>query len=158
MALYAHPSPTAPLIGEGHAAAVRRLGLDPGAPVRNGHRHPPGSEAAARQYDAFIEDCLAGGTRAALVHTDQDAILLLQRLRARGLRTPEDMALIAYDDELAALAEVPLTAVAPAKEQLGACAARLLVDRLDAPGGSALRSVAVQPRLVVRRSCGSVQH
>ncbi|ONK10520.1 substrate-binding domain-containing protein [Streptomyces sp. MP131-18] len=156
--LYAYPSPTAPLIRDGHAAAVRQLRLDPAAPVREGRRHPPGSQAAARQYDAFIEDCLASGTRAALVHSDQDAIVLLQRLRARGLRTPQDMALIAYDNELAALAEVPLTAVAPPKEQLGACAAQLLVDRLGEPGGGAVRSVTMQPRLVIRQSCGSAQH
>ncbi|WP_255308003.1 LacI family DNA-binding transcriptional regulator [Streptomyces marincola] len=155
--LFAHPSPTAPLIRAGHEAAVRGLGLDPAAPVREGRRLPPGSGAAGRQYDDFIEDCLATGTRAALVHSDQDAILLLQRLRLRGLRAPDDLALIAYDDELAELAEVPLTAVAPAKRELGEYAAHLLLDRLAGPAGAAVRSVAIQPRLVVRQSCGGAR-
>ncbi|MDT0342448.1 substrate-binding domain-containing protein [Streptomyces litchfieldiae] len=151
VALYCHGSPTAELIREGHAEAVTRLGLDPGAPVRCGRRHPP---ATPRQHDEFIERCLAGGTTAAVVHSDGDAITLLQRLRARGLRTPEDLALIAYDDELAALAQVPLTAVAPAKRLIGESAAELLVDRLDG-GRQPVRGMLMQPRLVIRRSCGA---
>ncbi len=153
VALYCHGSPTAHLIREGHADAVRLLGLDPSAPVRDGRRHPAGSAEAAHQYDEFVERCLAGGTRAALVHSDRDAIVLLQRLRARGLRVPEDMALIAYDDEMAALAEVPLTAVAPPKRQIGEYAAGLLLDHLDQRPRS-IHNVVMQPRLVVRQSCG----
>ncbi|MEO3750580.1 substrate-binding domain-containing protein [Streptomyces sp. B6B3] len=131
VALYLTGSPTGPLVREGHADAVRRLGLDPQAPVTEGGRPSLGSPQAARGYDAFIDACLAGGVRAALVHSDHDALELLQRLRGRGLRTPEDMALIAYDDEIAALAEVPLTAVAPPKHQLGEQAAEMLLSRLD---------------------------
>jgi DNA-binding LacI/PurR family transcriptional regulator len=160
VALYLAGSPTGPLVREGHAAAVRRLGLAPEAPVLEGGRPALGSPEAARQYASFVGSCLAAGVRAALVHSDHDAIELLQLLRARGLRTPEDMALIAYDDEIAAMAEVPLTAVAPAKRQLGELAARLLLDRLDRMDGVegteplAVRQVAVQPELTVRQSCG----
>ncbi|RKN41878.1 DeoR family transcriptional regulator [Streptomyces hoynatensis] len=158
VALYLTGSPTGPLVREGHADAVRELGLDPAAPLLDGGRPPLGSAVAARQYDTFIESCLASGTTAALVHSDHDAIELLQRLRARGLRTPEDLALIAYDDEIAAMAEVPLTAVAPSKRQLGEQAAQMLLDRLDhaAAGGEplALRQVTVKPGLTLRQSCG----
>ncbi|RKN09580.1 substrate-binding domain-containing protein [Streptomyces radicis] len=155
VACYLTGSPTAPLVAEGHAHAVARLGLDPSAPVVDGGRPPLGSRQAVRQYDTFIDRCVASGARAALVHSDHDAIELLQRLRARGLRTPEDMALIAYDDEFAALAEVPLTAVAPPKRQLGEQAAHLLLDRLRAPGPLPARQVVLQPTLTVRASCGA---
>ncbi|WP_049570587.1 substrate-binding domain-containing protein [Streptomyces sp. SBT349] len=154
VALYLTGSPTAPLVGEGHAHAVERLGLDPSVPVMDGGRPPLGSRQAARQYDSFIDACLDSGARAALVHSDHDAIELLQRLRARGLRTPEDMALIAYDDEIAALAEVRLTAVAPPKRQLGEQAAHLLLDRLTARTPLAARQVVIQPTLKIRDSCG----
>jgi DNA-binding LacI/PurR family transcriptional regulator len=153
--LYTNGSPTASLVREGHAAAVERLDLVPAAPALDGGRPTLGSEEAARQYDAFIEACLASGTRAALVHSDHDAIELMQRLRARGLRTPEDMALVAYDDEIAALADVPLTAVAPPKQEIGEQAARLLLDRLDATEPVSARQLTVQPRLIVRESCGA---
>ncbi|MBC9725450.1 substrate-binding domain-containing protein [Streptomyces sp. TRM68367] len=80
----------------------------------------------------------------------------MRRLRTRGLRAPEDLALIAYDDEIASLADVPLTAVAPPKHELGERAARILLDRLDIPDPAAgpVHQLFLQPRLIVRASCG----
>lgn len=157
--LFATDTPTTRLVREGHGHAVRRLELDPAAPLRLRRMTADLRDPDDRDYEEFLDSCLATGTRAALVHSDQDAIELQQRLRARGLRTPEDLALIAYDDEIAELAEVPLTAVAPAKRQLGEQAARMLLDRLGVGdgGGSPLasRQVVLQPRLVVRDSCGA---
>ncbi|MDT0320591.1 substrate-binding domain-containing protein [Streptomyces millisiae] len=156
VALFTNGSPTAAQIREGYAAAVELLGLDPAAPVQDSGQPSPGAAEAAERHDRFVEACLAGGVRAALVHSDHDAIELMRRLRGRGLRTPDDLALIAYDDEIAALADVPLTAVAPAKHELGELAARLLLDRLDADEPPAVRQMTLQPRLIVRSSCGAV--
>jgi DNA-binding LacI/PurR family transcriptional regulator len=156
--LFTNGSPTAAPIAEGYAAAVELLGLDPVAPVRDSGRPTPGAAEAAGHYDRFLDSCRSSGTRAALVHSDHDAIELMRRMRSRGLRTPDDLALIAYDDEIAALADVPLTAVAPAKHELGELAARLLLERLDrrAAGETPpVRQVLVQPRLIVRSSCGA---
>ncbi|KAB8165697.1 DeoR family transcriptional regulator [Streptomyces sp. 3MP-14] len=157
VALFTNGSPTAPLLAEGHAAAVEQLGLKPSAPTLDSGRPKQGTAEAARHYDQFIKECLASRTRAALVHSDHDAIELIRRMRSAGLRTPDDLALIAYDDEIAALAEVPLTAVAPAKHELGELAARLLLDRLQAPDPDEVpvRQLLVQPRLIVRASCGA---
>lgn len=157
VALFSNGSPTAPLVAEGHAAAVRHLGLDAAAPAVDSGRPSLGSAEAAETYDRFLTACRESGTRAALVHSDQDAIELLRHMRAQGLRTPEDLALIAYDDEIASLAEVPLTAVAPPKHELGEHAARLLLDRLNAPDPRAVpvRQLFLQPRLTVRSSCGA---
>ncbi|MDT0268831.1 substrate-binding domain-containing protein [Streptomyces sp. DSM 44915] len=157
VALFTNGSPTAPLVAEGHAAAVRELSLLPSAPVVDSGRPTLGTAEATRHYDAFLGACRASGTRAALVHSDHDAIELIRRMRGAGLRTPEDLALIAYDDEIAALAEVPLTAVAPAKQELGELAAGLLLDRLEAadPAAVPVRQLLVQPRLIVRASCGA---
>ncbi|MFI5674283.1 substrate-binding domain-containing protein [Streptomyces cellulosae] len=155
--LFTNNSPTAPLLREGYEAAVRHLGLAAGAPVLDSGRPRLGPEEAGRLYDRFVKECLADGTRAALVHSDHDAIELMRRMRAHGLRTPDDLALIAYDDEIASLADVPLTAVAPPKHEIGAQSARLLLDRLDAADPSAVpvRQLLIQPRLIVRSSCGA---
>ncbi|MGW0585675.1 LacI family DNA-binding transcriptional regulator, partial [Streptomyces sp. NPDC002920] len=157
VALFTNGSPTAALLREGHEAAVRQLGLASGAPVLDSGRPRLDPEEATRLYDRFIKECLAAGTRAALVHSDHDAIELMRRMRSHGLRTPEELALIAYDDEIASLADVPLTAVAPPKHELGVQAARLLLDRLDAADPSAVpvRQLLIQPRLIVRSSCGA---
>ncbi|MCX2928229.1 substrate-binding domain-containing protein [Streptomyces sp. NEAU-W12] len=157
VALFTNGSPTADQVRDGHRAAVERLALAPDAPFHDSGRPTMGSAEAAEHYERFIEACLASGTRAALVHSDHDAIELMRRLRVRGLRTPDDMALIAYDDEIASLADVPLTAVAPPKQQLGEQAAQLLLDRIDAPDPAdvPVRQLFLQPRLVVRSSCGA---
>ncbi|WP_255308004.1 substrate-binding domain-containing protein [Streptomyces marincola] len=155
--LFTNGSPTAPLVADGHAAAVRSLGLDGGAPVVDSGRPTLGSAEAAGHYERFLDQCRDRGTRAALVHSDHDAIELMRHMRTQGMRAPEDLALIAYDDEIASLAEVPLTAVAPPKHALGAQAARLLLDRLDAaePEAVPVRQLTLQPRLIVRASCGA---
>ncbi|MDT7839664.1 LacI family DNA-binding transcriptional regulator [Streptomyces justiciae] len=159
VALFTNGSPTAALLRQGHSAAVRHLGLTPGVPVVDSGRPAQGSTEAAPHYDAFLDACRDTGVRAALVHSDHDAIELLRRMASRGLRAPDDLALIAYDDEIAELADVPLTAVAPPKHAVGSQAAALLLDRLDhAARGTTpapVRQVHLQPSLVVRASCGA---
>ncbi|MDT0316852.1 LacI family DNA-binding transcriptional regulator [Streptomyces millisiae] len=155
--LFTNGSPTAPLVREGYATAVRRLGLAPGAPVVDSGHPTLGGGRATVLYDRFIADCRASGTLAALVHSDHDAIGMMRRMRALGLRPPDDLALIAYDDEISALADVPLTAIAPPKRELGELAAQLLLERLEAadPSGLPIRQLTLQPRLVIRSSCGA---
>ncbi|WP_377268027.1 substrate-binding domain-containing protein [Peterkaempfera sp. SMS 1(5)a] len=150
VALFAHATPTANLVAEGHAEAVRLLGLDASAPVV-----APERSAGRPGIDDFAQACRDSGATAALVHSDREAILLLQRLRTHGVRIPEDLAVIAYDDEVAAFAEVPLTAVAPPKFELGRMAAAALLDRLGTADDPPVRQTVLQPRLVVRDSTGA---
>jgi len=83
---------------------------------------------------------------------------LLQRLQREGIRVPEDVALIGFDDfELASLLAVPLTAVRQPAEELGRSATRLLLDWIHSGARSreALSEQIVLPtELVIRRSCG----
>lgn len=112
------------------------------------------------QLDAFLAECEAHGARAVLVHSDEHANRLVERAMERGLRVPDDLSVIAYNDETAALAVVPLTAVCPPKYQLGATACELLLRKLRGADGS-VRTGAVQhlnllPELRVRASCGAL--
>jgi DNA-binding LacI/PurR family transcriptional regulator len=72
-------------------------------------------------------------------------------LQASGIQIPGDLAVGTYDDELAALADPPLTGVAPPRRAVGAEAVELLVRRLQEPGrpGHHLR---LHPVLNVRSS------
>ncbi|MFI9149024.1 LacI family DNA-binding transcriptional regulator [Streptomyces sp. NPDC053367] len=114
---------------------------------------PPGGDAAERErvLTRFTDAVAGGRLDAALVHNDHDAIVVLQRLRSRGIQVPEDMAIVAYDDEVAALADVPLTAVAPPKHAVGAAAVELLAQRLADPARPRHR-VEIIPELHVRAS------
>ncbi|MFE7565081.1 substrate-binding domain-containing protein, partial [Kitasatospora sp. NPDC057500] len=103
-----------------------------------------------------LAGAVADGVGAALVHNDQDALQLLPLLRARGVRVPEDLALVSYDDVFAALGAPPLTAVAPPKRAVGAAAVDLLVRRLAATGSGGLpvHHLELLPDLTVRESSG----
>ncbi|MHA6763824.1 LacI family DNA-binding transcriptional regulator [Streptacidiphilus sp. PAMC 29251] len=139
-------TPTAGYVGTGYRTGLAALGLT--APVL-----PPAPDFGARLRQ--LPDLVAAGkVDAALVHTDTEALVLLQHLQAQGLRVPEDIALIAYDDEMAALADVPLTAVAPPKQALGEAAVGLLLSRLaEAPGaGTPRRHLDLLPQLHLRAS------
>ncbi|MGX1955152.1 substrate-binding domain-containing protein [Streptomyces anulatus] len=175
IALAVQDSPTAPRLRVGYRAAVEALGLTPvsAAPLDDA---PSRSEARRfeRTLEYLCEAVASGNVTAAIVHSDADAIVLIPRLQARGVRVPEDLAVIAYDDEVAGLADLPLTAVAPDKHAVGAAAARLLLDRLGVaePGGAAggavtgagetgrgsaaRRHLDILPTLRIRVSCGAV--
>ncbi|MFM9371464.1 substrate-binding domain-containing protein [Streptomyces sp. Da 82-17] len=155
VAIAAQENPHRGRLQAGYEAAVEALGLEP-APVSPLDGKPAVSRAERfdRTLDYLCEAVERHGVTAALVHSDADAIVLIPRLQARGVRVPEDLAVIAYDDEVAPLADVPLTAVAPAKREVGARAAELLIERLAGSPG-ARRHVDVLPELKVRASCGS---
>ncbi|MEV4356144.1 substrate-binding domain-containing protein [Nonomuraea sp. NPDC049625] len=156
VALLACESRTTPWIREGHELAQRTLGLREG-PVRMFPRAAVGAPAGMDEHvDDFLDAFREEGVRAALVHNDMDALSLVRQLRGRGVSIPEDLAIVTYDDEVASLADIPLTAVSPPKEEVGAAAVRMLVDRLDDPGRP-LCGLLLRPSLRIRASCGATQ-
>ncbi len=79
---------------------------------------------------------------------------MIHRLLARGVRVPEDVAVVGHDDiPYAACAQVPLTTVAIPMRRLGEVAAEILFDRYDRVGPTEPRQVLLPPELVVRASC-----
>ncbi|MEV4681597.1 LacI family DNA-binding transcriptional regulator [Streptomyces kurssanovii] len=83
------------------------------------------------------------------------ALGVLQAVFAAGVRVPEDLAIVGYDDiEFAAAAAVPLTSVRQPARTMGTLAAQLLLEEIEtADGGDhEHRRVVLEPELVVRRS------
>ncbi|KAA5835205.1 LacI family DNA-binding transcriptional regulator [Saccharopolyspora hirsuta] len=81
------------------------------------------------------------------------ALGVLQAMFAAGVRVPEDIAIVGYDDiEFAAAAAVPLTSVRQPARQLGRKAAELLLAETSGQPGHTHERVVFQPELVVRRS------
>lgn len=149
-------TPTAPSVRAGHLEATRRLALPPApdVPLPKGDDDPEQLDQAIR---TLLDECVAGGCRALLVHTDDHATRVVEAALDRGLRVPGDLAVVAYDDEVAEFAPVPLTAVTSPRHELGREAVRMLVDRATSgpDGGGPPRHVQLLPRLTVRRSCGA---
>lgn len=84
---------------------------------------------------------------------DLVALGLLQEVVRRGLRVPQDVAIVGYDDiDFAAAAVVPLSSIRQPREQLGRAAAELLFEEVDDADGHRHRQVIFEPELVARES------
>lgn len=89
---------------------------------------------------------------AAVCANDLLALGLLQQCVALGLRVPQDLAIVGYDDiEFAAAATVPLTSVRQPRRKLGRTAAELLLDEAANPDHKH-QQVVFTPELVARAS------
>ncbi|CAL9442211.1 Ribose operon repressor [Streptomyces sp. enrichment culture] len=146
-------TPTAPLIEEGYLAGLRLAGLE--APVAADELDLGMDRPGTPEYDGamerFLDGAAAGRIDAAVVHPDGDALVLLQRLSAHSLTVPGDLALVSYDDEVAGLGDLPLSAVAPSKHEVGVSAVELLAARVTEPDRPR-RQVSILPELRVRAS------
>lgn len=89
------------------------------------------------------------------VYNDLAALGLLQALLRHGVRVPEDVAIVGFDDiGQAQFATVPLTTVHQPTFEIGTKAVDVLVRRLA--GEAAEAQTILMPSLVVRESCGAV--
>jgi LacI family transcriptional regulator len=87
--------------------------------------------------------------------SDMMALGALRAVREAGLRVPEDVALVGFDDApQAALAEPSLTTVRQPVYRLGAMAVDSVLDLIDYQDSSP-RRIVLPTELVVRASCGS---
>ncbi|MEQ8964977.1 MAG: LacI family DNA-binding transcriptional regulator [Azospirillaceae bacterium] len=84
------------------------------------------------------------------------AIGALRALRSRGLRVPEDVALVSFDDiEVAAEIDPFLTVMSQPAYSMGTLAMGFLIERILGKYQGPPRELVVTPRLIQRRSCGA---
>jgi LacI family transcriptional regulator len=102
--------------------------------------------------DSHLDVLLAFKPDAVFCANDATALTILQGLTQRGIRVPEDIAIVGYDDTAyAALAPVPLTSIRQPAYEVGRTAARMLVE--ECLGGEHIhRHVVFSPELVIRSS------
>jgi LacI family transcriptional regulator len=159
-----------------HACGRRRIALvngpertAPGAARRRGYLDGLRSRSLGRD-DGLVEvasdftiDAGQEATGQLLARARPDAIFCandllaigaLAALRAAGLNVPGDVGLVGMDDTtLARVTSPPLTSVDLGGGERARIAAELLLARIERPNRRP-RTVAVEPRLVVRESSG----
>ncbi|HWJ09169.1 MAG TPA: LacI family DNA-binding transcriptional regulator [Nocardioides sp.] len=85
---------------------------------------------------------------------DLVALGVLQALTLAGVRVPDDVAILGYDDiDFAASAAIPLSSVRQPREEMGEVATDLLLAAIADPRAQ-VRDIVLEPELVVRRSTG----
>ncbi|MDR1386354.1 MAG: substrate-binding domain-containing protein [Propionibacteriaceae bacterium] len=141
-------SPTTSKIKVGWQRACDELAAEDAFAVHIPNHRTPGFGAALEEV---IGRCDETGATGLLVHSDREAMGLVQQLESHGRRVPDDISIVAYDDELAGLFTPALTAVRPARQALGAAAVDLLVARFEDPDRPVHR-VVISPQLSIRES------
>lgn len=132
----------------GYASAMKQAGLAAAAPT--------GTIAAGTLdmgFNAANELCDAGDKFTALfAGGDIVAYGAIRALRNRGIRVPEDVSVVGFnDDEMASLSEPPLTTVRVPTEEIGARCV-LMLDEMIRTGEKPPEPVVLPVKLVVRES------
>lgn len=84
---------------------------------------------------------------------DMLALGLLQELVLQGIRVPEDVSIVGFDDLVwAAAAAVPLTSVRQPRDLLGRTAVRMILDEIEQGDAHEHQHVVFEPELFVRAS------
>jgi DNA-binding LacI/PurR family transcriptional regulator len=137
----------------------RRALVDRGIPFDPGLVFDlPGAPSLPDAGAAIVEQWLAlpDPITAVLLPDDEVAQGALWALDQRGVRVPDDIALVGYDDlPASAYARVPLTTLAQPAEAVGSRLAELFLEGLNDPEQIAGRGIELPPRLIVRESCGA---
>jgi LacI family transcriptional regulator len=89
---------------------------------------------------------------------DISAIGAIKALREAGLRVPEDVSVVGFDDIQSAAYQNPaLTTVRQPLRQMGVTAAETLLQRINSPAHSPyLKEIVIQPELIIRGSTAPV--
>ena len=142
--------------GEGYTEAMRDRGLEPVLVHKGETTVLTGLDAGHELLD------MEEPPQAIFAVNDAMALGVIRAAREQGLRVPEDLAVVGFDDiSMAESAHPPLTTVRIAKELMGEIAARrlleLIVEERGEHGGRRTEipvKTIVGTTLVVRSSCG----
>jgi LacI family transcriptional regulator len=159
------------LIDAGHSVIACIKGLENTSPTRD---RVKGYRDAMKLHDLRIDEELIVGkdygaengyieTRLLLKRIKRPSAILafgnlislgaLTALSEEGLKVPDDMSLITFDDQpYLNLLATPMTTVAQQNEEMGAIATKLLIEQIDSPRRSDPVGIVLPTRLVVRNS------
>ena len=130
----------------GYRASMRRAGLDTQL-VEGGRTEDDGWRAGAELLSA-------DRVTAVFAYNDQCAAGLVARVRSHGLRVPDDIAVVGFDNtRLAASPSLDLTTVAQDSHAIATHVIERAMARAETPTAPAVK-VVVPPHLVLRASSG----
>ena len=87
---------------------------------------------------------------------DYMALGAYQAISEEGVRVPEEIALIGFNDiEFTAMKGIELTTIGQKKFEMGALAVKILVEKIEGNEVKPLtKEILLKPELIIRRTCG----
>ncbi|MFG1795612.1 LacI family DNA-binding transcriptional regulator [Nocardia sp. NPDC049149] len=136
---------------KGYRAAMERHSLEPMI-IPSEHTDSAGMAAVQKLLNLFTRDNFP---TALVCGNDFNAVGAMSALEEAGLRVPEDVSIVGYDNtSLAALRHVSLTTIDQPRIQMGRLAIDALVERLREDRTDPIRR-RLEPSLVVRATTGA---
>jgi LacI family transcriptional regulator len=101
-----------------------------------------------------------GEFSAIFCYNDATAFGVLKALEEKGMRVPQDIAIVGYDDvQMAGIFKPALTTVRQPIREVGEALANLLIESIETPPNDSMvrspKSISFKMQLIVRESCGS---
>ena len=150
---YPDSAPQNKMYFSGYERALRELGLEQRADwILSGPVQHLGGEPLAQQLLQMNDR-----PTAVIVENDAVAAVAVNFLLRSGVRVPEDISIVGFDDTLmASTCVVPLTAVRQPVEKIAQAVSSMLLDRLKHGYAGAPRRVVIKGELVCRESAAAI--
>lgn len=128
-------------------------GLREQPPAGHGSPSDRGLATAGRNHAALSALVREKGVDGMVCVNDVVALRVIRMLHEAGIRVPQDVAVVGFDNIQAATTSMPsLSTIDYNKYEMGREAARLLLDALQAKRPVATASFTLEPQLIVRES------
>jgi DNA-binding LacI/PurR family transcriptional regulator len=144
--------------GAGRIAGFRAMHAEAGIPldekliVFTASQAAPAGAAVGQLLDAHPD------VTAVMAANNLLAQGTVEELQRRGVRVPDEISLVAYDEvPWMSLVRPAVTTVDQHAEEIGRCSADLLVNRLNKQLGGQAVSILIEPELLVRESVARVR-
>ena len=86
---------------------------------------------------------------------DYMALGTYQAIFEEGVRIPEEVALIGFNDiEFSAMSGIQLTTIGQKKFEMGSIAVKTLVEEIEGGPKGLAKEILLEPELIIRRTCG----
>jgi DNA-binding LacI/PurR family transcriptional regulator len=86
---------------------------------------------------------------------DYMALGTYQAIYEEGVRIPEEVALIGFNDiEFSAMSGIQLTTIGQKKFEMGSIAVKTLVEEIEGGPKGPAKEILLEPELIIRRTCG----
>jgi LacI family transcriptional regulator len=139
------------LAGYKAALADHQIDFDPDLVAQGDFWRPVGYQAANTLLD------LKHPPTAIFASNDLSAFGAMEAIHARGLRIPEDISIVGFDDiPQASLVHPKLTTVRQPLDEMGRAAVQILLDQIEDPSQPP-RRVTLATQLIVRDSCKAIR-